>query len=106
MTCRAARMNGKPMDLSHHVIKKAEREEDKIPQLGVKDLFDSELWMMTVSMEMMVVSMEMMMMGVAMMMVGMAMMVVGMEIMTMSMMTIGDGVIMLCQILTVTSSLQ
>ena len=43
-------MNGKPMDLSHHVIKKTEREEDKIPQLGVADLFDSELWMMTVSM--------------------------------------------------------
>ena len=43
-------MNGKPMDLSHHVIKKVEKEEDKVPQLGVADLFDSELWMMTVSM--------------------------------------------------------
>ena len=46
---RAARMNGKPMDLSHHVIKTTEKEEDKIPQLGVADLFDSQLWMMTVS---------------------------------------------------------
>ena len=85
-------MNGKPMDLSHHVIKKTEREEDKIPQLGVADLFDSELWMMTVSMAMMVV--------------GMAMMAVGMEIMMMGMMTIEDGMIVLCQILTVTSSSQ
>ena len=42
-------MNGKPMDLSHHVIKTTEKEEDKIPQLGVADLFDSQLWMMTVS---------------------------------------------------------
>jgi len=47
---RAARMNGKPMDLSNHVIKTTEKEEDKIPQLGVADLFDSELWMMTVAM--------------------------------------------------------
>ena len=78
-------MNGKPMDLSHHVIKKTEREEDKIPQLGVADLFDSELWMMTVSM---------------------AMVMVGMEIMMMGMMTIEDGMIVLCQILTVTSSSQ
>ena len=78
-------MNGKPMDLSHHVIKKTEREEDKILQLGVADLFDSELWMMTVSMAMMVVGMEMMLMG---------------------MMTIGDGKIVLCQTLTVTSSSQ
>ena len=50
-------MNGKPMDLSHHVIKATEKEEDKIPQLGVADLFDSELWMMTVSMVMMMVGM-------------------------------------------------
>ena len=82
---RAARMNGKPMDLSHHVIKKTEREEDKIPQLGVADLFDSELWMMTVSM---------------------AMVMVGMEIKMMGMMTIEYGMIVLCQILTVTSSSQ
>ena len=54
-------MNGKPMDLSHHVIKTTEKEEDKIPQLGVADLFDSELWMMTVSMVMMTVGMAMMM---------------------------------------------
>ena len=80
-------MNGKPMDLSHHVIKKTEREEDKIPQLGVADLFDSELWMMTVGMTMMMVGMEMMM-G------------------SMGMMTIGDGMIVLCQILTVAFSSQ
>ena len=54
-------MNGKPMDLSNHVIKTTEKEEDKIPQLGVADLFDSELWMMTVSMVMMTVGMAMMM---------------------------------------------
>ena len=56
-------MNGKPMDLSHHVIKATEKEEDKIPQLGVADLFDSELWMMTVSMVMMTVGGVMMMVG-------------------------------------------
>ena len=33
---------------------KPEKEEDKIPQLGVADLFDSELWMMTVSKVMMI----------------------------------------------------
>ena len=58
-------MNGKPMDLSHHVIKTTEKEEDKIPQLGVADLFDSELWMMTVSMVMMTVG-RVMMMGMGM----------------------------------------
>ena len=56
-------MNGKPMDLSNHVIKTTEKEEDKIPQLGVADLFDSELWMMTVSMVMMTVG-RVMMMGI------------------------------------------
>ena len=56
-------MNGKPMDLSHHVIKATEKEEDKIPQLGVADLFDSELWMMTVSMVMMTVGGVMIMVG-------------------------------------------
>lgn len=58
-------MNGKPMDLSNHVIKTTEKEEDKIPQLGVADLFDSELWMMTVSMVMMTVG-RVMMMGMGM----------------------------------------
>jgi len=47
---RAARMNGKPMDLTHHVLKAKEKEEDKIPQLGVADLFDSQLWKITVAM--------------------------------------------------------
>ena len=61
-------MNGKPMDLSHHVIKTTEKEEDKIPQLGVADLFDSELWMMTVSMVMMTVGRVMMTVGRVMMM--------------------------------------
>lgn len=41
-------MNGKPMDLTHHVLKAKEKEEDKIPQLGVADLFDSQLWKITV----------------------------------------------------------
>ena len=58
-------MNGKPMDLSHHVIKATEKEEDKIPQLGVADLFDSELWMMTVGRVMMTVG-RVMMMGMGM----------------------------------------
>ena len=61
-------MNGKPMDLSNHVIKTTEKEEDKIPQLGVADLFDSELWMMTVSMVMMTVGRVMMTVGRVMMM--------------------------------------
>ena len=63
---RAARMNGKPMDLSNHVIKTTEKEEDKIPQLGVADLFDSELWMMTVSKVMMIVCRSMMMVAILM----------------------------------------
>ena len=58
-------MKGKPMDLSHHVIKTTEKEEDKIPQLGVADLFDSELWMMTVGRVMMTVG-RVMMMGMGM----------------------------------------
>ena len=58
-------MNGKPMDLSNHVIKTTEKEEDKIPQLGVADLFDSELWMMTVGRVMMTVG-RVMMMGMGM----------------------------------------
>ena len=41
-------MNGKPMDLNHHVLKAKEKEEDEIPQLGVADLFDSQLWKITV----------------------------------------------------------
>ena len=67
-------MNGKPMDLSNHVIKTTEKEEDKIPQLGVADLFDSELWMMTVSMVMMTVGRVMMTVGRVMMTVGRVMM--------------------------------
>ena len=48
---KCARMNGKEMDLSRHVIKKHElNQEEKQEPLGFSSLFSKEVWVMTVSM--------------------------------------------------------
>jgi len=50
---KAAKMNGKPVDLSHHQIKKPEKTVENAveeKQLGVSDLFSREIWVITVAM--------------------------------------------------------
>ena len=47
---KAARMNGKPVDLSRHVIRKKTETEEQVDELGFSDLFSSDIWLITTAM--------------------------------------------------------
>ena len=47
---KAAKMNGKPVDLSRHVIRKTTETEEEVEELGFSDLFSSDIWLITTAM--------------------------------------------------------